>query len=320
MRALITLILIFMLVVPASNAHSEGREFYKRGAEGWFWYHDPEPEPEPEEKEEPELPVITPPPAESSETTEAPKGPPAFSVAWYQENMETVLNRAIDDPTEENVAAYFFIHRLMMDKANQFAVTAREVSMKHPQLDEMTRKGSGATAVRMTEAQKRKLMADLGERVNARDGALWFWFQDDIYSRQMARIIRTVRNRTGIKVVALSVTGEPLSGEAKDWFPDYLVDSGNAAKRIGVTHAPAVALALPPNEVKLISHGVIGASHVQKRMMIAANSMDLITDSELAVFEGRAPGSQLIDMDTVPDIAGNDTNSILEVMSETFGY
>lgn len=321
MRAFSKTILFVLLASTASGAFAEGNEFYQRSAEGWFWYHDPEPAPEPKKKEKKKKPpvIVAPKPPAESQSSE-PKGPPSFSVQWYEENMEKVLNRAIDNPTEENVAAYFFIHRVMMDKANKFAVTARQVAMENPQLDEMTRKTAGASANRLTEKQQLKILSDIAERVAAADGALWFWFRDDVYSERMARILKGLRNRTGINIVAFSVNGNPLPNEAADWFPDFIVDSGSAARRVGVTHTPALALALPPDNIQLMAHGVMGRSHIEDRMVIAADQLGLLKEDELAIYQGRNPGAGLIDMDEVPTFEGNETDKILEVMSETFGY
>lgn len=321
MRPISTTILLAIMFLASGNVMAEGGEFYRKGAEGWFWYHDPEPEPEPEPKEEEEIPLVPAPPpkAEESEPAE-PKGPPSFSVEWYQKNMEQVLNRAIDDPTDENVAAYFFIHRVMMDKANKFAESAREVAMNNPQLDEMTRKTSGATGVRISEQHQRRILNSLAERVNDRDGALWVWLGDDIYSENMARVLKNLRNKIGVNIVAFSLSPTGLGDEIEKWFPDYVVDNGNAARRAGVTHTPAIALALPPEEIELIAHGMMGMSQIQDRMVIASNKLKLLERDELNLYQGRQPGADLIDTDSLPEFDGNDTGRLLEVMSETFSY
>lgn len=318
MRPISTPILLAIVLLSSANVFAEGQEFYGKGAEGWFWYHDPEPEPEPEEKEIPPIPAAPTKP-EKSEPAE-PKGPPSFSVEWYQENMEQVLNRAIDDPTEENVAAYFFIHRVMMDKANKFAVNAREVSMNNPQLDEMTRKTSGATGVRISEQHQRTVLNQLSERLNERNGALWFWVGDDVYSKNMARIIKNLRNQTGVNVIAFSLSKEGPDKEIAQWFPDYVVDDGNAARRVGVTHTPAIALALPPGKVRLVAHGMLGLAQIKDRMVIASNKLELLEEDELNLYQGRLPGSDLIDTASLPEFEGNDTDKLLEVMGETFNY
>lgn len=321
MRAFFKSLLFATLALSSSLALAEGNEFYKRGAEGWFWYHDPEPEPEPEKpKKKEKPPVVQAPKPSDQETTAEPKGPPSFSVQWYQENMEQVLNRAIDNPTEENVAAYFFIHRVMMDKANQFAVSAREVSMEHPQLDEMTRKAAGGAANRLTEKQQLNILSNLADRIAQQDGAIWYWYSNDVYSKKMSRIVKNLRNQTGIPVIAFSVTGEPPEGDAADWFPDYVIGNGNAARRVGVTHTPALALALTSGQVELISHGMMGLSRIKDRLVIAADKLNLLEDDELNIYQGRLPGSDLIDPDSLPEFEGNDTDKILEVMGETFNY
>jgi len=319
MRELIKPATFLLLALMAGNAVAEGQEFYKGNDEGWFWYHDPEilPEPEPEEKKE--LPPAPPPP-ESEPSESEPKGPPSFSVQWFQENMEQVLNRAIDDPSDDNVAAYFFIHRLMMDKANKFAVTARAVAMDNPQLDERSRATPGGAADRLQDKQKLIILESLTRRINEADGAIWFWFGDDVYSLNQARVLRGLRNRTGIKIIAFSVTGKPPQGEAAKWFPDYVVDSGSAARSAGVSNTPALAMALPPDKVQLLSHGLVGRSEIEKRMIIAGDRLGIIESDEMDIYQGRNPGAGLIDPKQLSEIEGNDTDEILEVMGEMFGY
>lgn len=320
MRPLLSAITILIMSTLAINAAADGVEFYKGKDEGWFWYHDPEILPEPEPEEEQELPPAPPPPETASTQSEEPKGPPSFSVQWYQENMEQVLNRAIDNPTDENVAAYFFIHRLMMDKANQFAVKAKTVAMDHPELDERTRSTGGGAAKSLQEKQKKTILSELTETINGQDGAIWFWYNDDVYSRKMARVLRGLRDRTGIQIVAFSVTGNPLKGEAGEWFSDYVVDSGYAAKKVGVSHTPAVALALPPDRVQLLAHGLIARSEIENRMVVAAERLKVLDSEKLNIYQGRNPGAGLIDVEELPEIEGNNTEDILEVMGEMFDY
>ena len=44
-----------------------------------------------------------------------------FSAAWFREHMQSFMDKAIDEPTNENVRAYLYLQRVMMDKGSQFA-------------------------------------------------------------------------------------------------------------------------------------------------------------------------------------------------------
>ena len=54
--------------------------------------------------------------------------------------MEHYRDKAIDNPSPENVAAYYYLQRVMMDKAQRFTDMARRVVMSDPLLDENPRR------------------------------------------------------------------------------------------------------------------------------------------------------------------------------------
>ena len=54
--------------------------------------------------------------------------------------MEHYRDKAIDNPSPENVAAYYYLQRVMMDKAQRFTDMARRVVMSDPLLDENQRR------------------------------------------------------------------------------------------------------------------------------------------------------------------------------------
>ena len=88
----IPIIIFFLFILPA---HASDGPFYQRGQEGWFWY---QVIPEPAEDEElikPEFGA-----AESSQSGLKP-----FSAAWFREHMQSFMDKAIDEPTNENVRA-----------------------------------------------------------------------------------------------------------------------------------------------------------------------------------------------------------------------
>ena len=73
--------------------------------------------------------------------------PTPLSVAWLRKKFETNRDQAIDAPAPENVAAYFYLQRVMMDKAHRFADVAQEVVMLEPRLDENVRRPISSFAV-----------------------------------------------------------------------------------------------------------------------------------------------------------------------------
>lgn len=110
--------------------------FFSRHAEGWFWYHDPVEE-EPDLVPEP-LPVMPPPAPSEPKETEPPLKP--FTIAWVRQALDKYKEAAWNDPTPENVKAYFLLQRFVIDRSNKFADVAQQVTVGNALLDETLRR------------------------------------------------------------------------------------------------------------------------------------------------------------------------------------
>ncbi len=228
----IPIIIFFLFIMPA---YASDGQFYQRGQEGWFWYQViPEPA-ESEEQIKPESGVMEP-------TKDELK---PFSAAWFREHMQSFMDKAIDEPTNENVRAYLYLQRVMMDKGSQFADVSQQVVMGDPVLDEISRRPLATYAAnRMDREAGAQRDVALGE-VAKRAGLFFFYRSDCPYCHAQAPIIESMALNYGFEVFAIAVDGLPLpSGE----FPNYKVDSGQA-QSLSVTTVPAVFLVDPPNVI-----------------------------------------------------------------------
>ena len=106
--------------------------FFHDKERGWFWREEfiEPPLPKPKKEKHP-----TPIPARDFTEEIQP-----LSVAWLRKNLEKYRDQAIDTPSPENVAAYFYLQRVMMDKAHRFTDVAHEVVISDPRLDENVRR------------------------------------------------------------------------------------------------------------------------------------------------------------------------------------
>lgn len=141
---ILQLALLFVFTTSATLADDS---YYNRDkAKGWYWYEKtppPPPEPEPIEPPKPPEPIViiqAPPTPEKPPEVASPEGPPALSSAWLKANLENYLFKAMDDPTPENVTAYLYLHRLMMDKSSMFADSAQVALANEPMLSNDVRR------------------------------------------------------------------------------------------------------------------------------------------------------------------------------------
>ncbi|MBW6123169.1 conjugal transfer protein TraF [Pseudomonas aeruginosa] len=262
--------------LPAAGSET----FYKGKAEGWFWYKDPKEEEEEEEKKLPPPPPPPPAPAkdEEPEAASQPEQPAIFSVKWLRDNLDTYRDIAIDSPTEENVSRYYYMQRMMMDKASKFSEMSSKVIMKDPFLDEDSRRPVATYAAnamnKMAADSRDKVLKDLSQKV----GLFYFFKSDCALCVEQAGVLQSLNHATGISVIPVSMDGENLPNGG---FAEYRVDSGQAEK-LGIFQAPALALAIPPSKSEIVGYGAITLDVLYNRILIAAKDANVIDQKTFA--------------------------------------
>lgn len=266
---------------------SDGREhlsampnsslFYEDKERGWFWYEDPLTE----EIEEPE-PIVPPSPTvpEKKEppSITKPPGPKPLSAEWFRKNMETYRDKAIDDPSHENVSTYLYLQRVMLDKADRFSEVSQRVVMADAVLDENSRRPTatfGAFAkdemsTKGTEKAAKKL-ADIA--------GLWFFFDSTCeYCVKQAGVLKGLMNAYGFSVLAIARDGAELPGGA---FSDFTIDRGQSAK-LGVTVTPALFLVKPGEAGGAIQlgQGLLAGDEIIKRSIALAYDNGWLNNEE----------------------------------------
>ena len=109
-------------------------------------------------------------------------GPAPFTVAWFNENIQKLRNQAIDNPTQENVRAYFLAQRIMLDKASRFTDMARLVTSTDPLIDENSRRSTSTFGAmdqsNEAENNSRTVIKDVATKAG-----LFFFFRGEHCSR-----------------------------------------------------------------------------------------------------------------------------------------
>ena len=267
-----------LVIVGAACAASAGPEgFYTGKSQGWFWYrHDPKPPP-PLEPVAPPLPAPAP---TAGPPPEAPAPQPVpLSAAWMREHLDRYRDRAIDDPTPENVAAFFYLQRVVLDKSSTFAKVAARVVQGNPDLDEITQRPTatfGANLANKTAGDARD--AVLG-RI-ARLAVVWFFFRSDCpYCEAQAPLLERMAQRYGFTVLPISLDGKPLPSGA---FATFRADAGQG-QALGVRATPTMFLVHPAPDgptVAPVAQGLLSLAQLQERFVTAAVTAGWITEAD----------------------------------------
>ncbi|MCK5531589.1 MAG: conjugal transfer protein TraF [Halopseudomonas aestusnigri] len=297
----------------AADTSIPGNSFYQDKERGWFWYEEPVEEAT-EEKPEPEQAAVPVEQPEAEETTQPEELEPRVgSVAWIRANLPMLRDKAIEDPTDENIQAYYYAQRLMLDMSERFARRTNEVISSDPFLDEDLRSpasNAAAEAIAKDAVAKRDMLL---ERV-AGKAALIFFYEGNNCRMCGPTIssLESLAHRYKFTVMAVSMDGAALPGNP---FGPTQYDSG-LAEHLGVLTTPAIAIALPPNSTEIVSYSAVSMEAASMRILNASKRLNIITENELHATE-RINNIGLIDNQALSnqssDIA-NDANSFVQLM------
>ena len=247
-----------------ANANSSNATYYERKEEGWFWYNE-EPEVIPEEKkEEKRKEPVTPPPPPTAKLDETKDELQPLSVAWLRENLPNYLDKAIDNPTIENVEAYKFLERIMMDKSNRFAEVSVQAVLGNPLLDEASRRPLADFGAMEANKQSGR-NTDKQLAAIAKDIGIYFFFSSTCgFCEKQAPVLEVIQKLYGFSVLPISIDGKGLrSGK----YPDYIIDNGQAQK-LKVYGTPTIFLAKPEtNELVALGQGLMSVDNIKSRIL-----------------------------------------------------
>ncbi len=281
------LLTLWLQAVVAWSADTDAPavSYFTDKQRGWFWY---EVQPEPVVKKPSEAPKPkSVPPADSVKAqpkppTVVPAEPAPLSSAWLRKNLEIYLNKAIDEPTHENVAAFYYLQRAMMDKAERFTHAARYVVMSDPRLDETVRRPVATYAVNEANRQA-SMMADKALKDIAGLAGILFFFRSDCrYCHVQAPILDMLANAYGFNIYPVSLDGLPMPNGL---FSSFKTDQGQAAL-LGVEQTPALFLMKPPKQIVPLSQGVLSLEELTSRILLAAKESGWLDASQYQTTQG----------------------------------
>lgn len=275
---IVSLMLALSLEAYAAQVNDS---WYHRHAEGWHWYVDPippveeepAPEPPPPPKEEPkkELPKFDPKPVE-------PPQPLAFSTEWLAKMIPKYLNKAIDDPTPENVETFYLLQRLAMDKAERFAKVAEEVRIGNKFVDETERRPIANYALYSVGKQAEENRAELMKKIGDMAGIFFFYKEGCRFCEEQAPIVKLLEKQHGFDILAISIGG----GELQSAKFDHTIPDTGQAQMLSVEATPTMFLVNPStNTYALLGSTLVAFPELEERIMTVARRNDWITEEEL---------------------------------------
>lgn len=253
--------------------------FYNSGAEGWYWYQDPVPEPEvvlPEEVPvEPPKPEVKPEPEPVAQEA-AKEGPAPFTLKWVQQMLPKYQEIAWDNPTPENVQAYFIVQRFAIDRANKFSDVAQQVVIGNVLLDETMNRPLSTFARPLVDRQTVQKSEELMHKIAQKAGIFFFFKSDCQYCEAQAPLVAQVAKEYDFDILPVSLDGGQLQTQQ---FENVRINSGQA-EALGVQATPAMFLMNEEGKFTAIGQSLISYPELKRRIILVAHREGWITDEE----------------------------------------
>jgi conjugal transfer pilus assembly protein TraF len=171
--------------------------------------------------------------------------------------------RAILQPTTENVSAYIAFQREQLNRASSFADMWRRTIWQNPELDYTLQRPVNQLGKRTwldnRTADKNRVLASISKRY----GVFYFYSSACAACEVFGPIMRSVSDRFGLTVMAVSLDGGPSKA-----FPNFTVDTGQY-RAMGMQGQQVPALVLFDTQTKRpmpIGYGVMAADEVMDRI------------------------------------------------------
>lgn len=191
------------------------------------------------------------------------------SVEEFRKELDRLRDVAIMSPSEQNIQAYLYGNKLMMDRASLFTDQWRRVVWKTPDLEfnQHYPQANAATleAKRLADARRGKDLATIGKTYSL----LYFFRSDCPLCKIQAPALAMFAKEYGIEVQGISMDGIippdlPLPSPRVDNGISYFVTAGE-----GVNTVPALFLVSHDRkQVDPLGVGVIAVEEIAERIRV----------------------------------------------------
>ena len=235
-----------------------------RKAEGWFWYEDQKKREEEKEIEQPKespqtmitMPSSAPPPISATE-----------EMALIRKELEERLNRAIINPSEENVFAYMQMQQLWINQSTQFSEAWLRNLLNHPNLDSRLDEPITQYGAQVHKQIMREKREGIIRSLVDSHGLFFFYEGNNKISQAFSFVAKEFAKKYGWPVFAISCDGVFIKG-----FDHNQVDQG-IIERLGIDNFPSLYL-IEPNKhtVVPIAFGLSSVDQIEENIDIQLNS------------------------------------------------
>jgi conjugal transfer pilus assembly protein TraF len=258
-----------LALLTLSNLSVAGDDFYNQTKRGWFWHETaPKPELQPEEL-----------PAESQSSKVEDKMV-NIDAEWLKKNLPELQSKAINDPSPENLGAFYAAQRLTLDISSKFASKTSDFFRKEANwLSEDHRRPTESFMLSRFKSDLASAQRPVIEKVSKQAG-IWFFFSSTCtYCVKQLPLITYLSDTYNMNVLYISLDGGTMPGIPEN---KIVMDvDGRVSSEFNVSVTPTTFLVSnDASKFELLSNGVSALPKLQNSIVSVAHKYDWISDSE----------------------------------------
>lgn len=203
------------------------------------------------------------------------------NVDWLKKNYPMLEQRAIDNPSKENVEAYLYVRRVIMDKAQRFSESVVKVTNEDPLLNENNRvpyASSGSQMIRNVDYQaQQKAIKEL----SSVGGLLVFVDGSCRFCEKQLPILSSIKNNFGLEYLVISTDGNSPAS-----YKGSVVKDNGLFRKLSLKLTPSIVyVAKPksytgqqdPNSYLIVSQGYYAQDELVKQISFAGFNSKLLS-------------------------------------------
>lgn len=199
------------------------------------------------------------------------KEPPA---SWIRKNIGEYLDRAIDDPSKENISAYLYLNKIVKDKAERFAHAGKRIIENDPYLDENIRRPISPAAAKIKDDIAYKAKEAILTKIAKMAGLVFYYKGSCPLCHVQAKAVLLLRMNYGFEIIAISTDGNTIRE-----FPNSHIDLSPPGA-LNILAYPALFLMRPPSNIKLVRQGALSFTELVDRLVEVAFEQQWIDEQE----------------------------------------
>jgi conjugal transfer pilus assembly protein TraF len=187
------------------------------------------------------------------------------------EEMRRELKRREDQavmiPSEQNIKDYLELWKVVQQKGTVFADNWRRVVWQNADLDYSTQRSMNNSAIKTYDEQREVQQEEKLKTLAANHGLIFFFRSDCPYCKAEAPVIKSLAERYGLDILAVSTDGGTLPE-----FPNA-VDGRAKATSWGIDRVPAIFLgSKETGDRAAIGFGQLASTEIINRIFVLTST------------------------------------------------